>query len=208
MSERKPAWRDEFLAAGYKPYDDRLRGIDEKYKPLEERMYVGSAQKRVDDERGTRYFLSVNFYDFRRHNGRRCASADVQFHADDEMRGQCINVSASVDGDVAQIEALISDIWHRQGWGYYEVSRDDIPAANAPRPRSTGRRERTAMSDQLPAEIAEAIENFEACLEGTARGYAAGDQATVRAALEAAILRHIRATDLGRSALAEEGRGT
>lgn len=132
-----PAWRDEFLAAGYKPYQDRLKA-DREYVPDDQRMYRGSAQKRYRDGRGTPYFLNVDFYDFTMHDGGRLsASANVQFQMSDEDWGGCANVERSVEGSVAETEAWFSDLWHRMGWGYYEIDDASAPAANRPDPVST-----------------------------------------------------------------------
>lgn len=130
MNDRNAAWRDEFIAAGYRPFKNQLKTGDESHTPPDERMYVGSAQKAFADERGIRYFISVNFYDFTAHGGRRSASADVQFHALDHGKGQCTNVSVAVDGTVEAVEVLVGTLWNRMGWGYYEVTDDRVPASN------------------------------------------------------------------------------
>ncbi|GMA73709.1 hypothetical protein GCM10025880_01260 [Methylorubrum aminovorans] len=130
-----PAWRDEFLAAGYKPYHDSFKARGEEHVPDDRRMYVGSVQKRVRDARGTRYFLNVDLYDFTMHQGgRRSASANVQFQMSDEDWGGCANVERSVEGSVAETEAWFWDLWHRMGWGYYEINDASMPAANKATP--------------------------------------------------------------------------
>lgn len=128
-----PAWRDEFLAAGYKPYHDSFKARGEEHVPDDRRMYVGSVQKRVRDGRGTRYFLSVDLYDFTMHQGgRRSASVSVQFQMADEDHAGCADVRRHIEGSVSETEAWFADLWHRMGWGYYEADDASVPAANKP----------------------------------------------------------------------------
>ncbi len=125
-------WHDDFKAAGYRPYRDSFKDNDEAYKPLTRRMYQGSQQKRITDERGTRYFISVDLYDFTvaQQKAGRSASAHVQFSTANEMAAVC-DVSRSVEGSIEEVERFFADMWTRMGWGYYEVDRDDIAPPNA-----------------------------------------------------------------------------
>ena len=116
-------WKDDFEAAGYRPYRDSLKGQGEAHVPLDQRMYQGSMQKRVQDEKGTRYFVNVDFYDFSRvtypPSMPRSLSAHVQFSVQDRM-ARVADVGA-IDGESpAAIEAFFADLWQRMGWGYYE----------------------------------------------------------------------------------------
>ncbi|MFF8800887.1 MULTISPECIES: hypothetical protein [unclassified Methylobacterium] len=56
MTDAKPisAWRDDCLAAGYKPYHDRFKARGEAHLSDDQRMYAGSVQKRICDARGIR----------------------------------------------------------------------------------------------------------------------------------------------------------
>ncbi|SFF17091.1 hypothetical protein [Methylobacterium sp. yr596] len=125
-------WHDDFKAAGYRPYHDNFKEGDERYKPADQRMYQGSQQKRVTDERGTRYFINVDLYDFTvaQLQAGRSAGAHVQFSTVDEMGAVC-DVSRSVEGSIEEVEHFFADLWSRMGWGYYEVDRPDIAPAHA-----------------------------------------------------------------------------
>lgn len=48
------AWRDDCLAAGYKPYHDRFEARGEAHLSDDLRMYAGSVQKRICDARSIR----------------------------------------------------------------------------------------------------------------------------------------------------------
>ncbi|WP_430913947.1 hypothetical protein [Methylobacterium sp. sgz302541] len=126
-----PAWRDEFAAAGYKPFTDSLLAHREEHTPADRRMYVGSMQKRVTDRRGTRYFVNVALWDLTMHEGgRRSASASVHFQMLDDNWDGAAEVRRSVEGSVAETEEWYADLWQRMGWAYYEVDRDEEPAGN------------------------------------------------------------------------------
>jgi hypothetical protein len=104
-------WADDFAAAGYKPYHDFIKG-----RP-EDRFYKGSWQRRIIDDRGTRYFINVNLYEF---DGTRAASAEVQFHTLDDREGDAINIDRRVNA-IPEIEAFFAEVWEKLGCGYYEV---------------------------------------------------------------------------------------
>ncbi len=97
----------EFMDAGYKPYVNRVKKSE---------WYLGSVQKRVQNERGTAYFIDVDFWDF---DGRKSASAHVQFYTPDERRDY-INIERQVTGAIADLEEFFSAVWLRMGFGYYE----------------------------------------------------------------------------------------
>ena len=123
-------WKSDFEAAGYKPFRDHLKDT-ERHRPEAERFYQGSMQKRVRDERGTRYFVNVDFWDMAGFPGsgvrNRSHSAHVQFSVRDEIR-ETVNVEGVTRKAPAETEAFFADVWSCMGWGYYEVDDHDAPA--------------------------------------------------------------------------------
>jgi len=121
-------WKDDFEAAGYRPYSDSMKGRGEENILPSERMYQGSMQKRVVDEFGTRYFVNVDFYDFSRvrpaSQASRSLSAHVQFSILNEMR-RVVNVEG-VDGSPAEIEEFFANLWSQMQWGHYEIDRPPL----------------------------------------------------------------------------------
>lgn len=111
----------EAVKRGYKPFFDPNEGDQHKEFPG---LYLGSVQKRVTDEIGTRYFITMTMFDMGQLPTKMKIpfkpSATVQFHVKDGF-GQTINVEVS-DESIDVIEQMLDDIWTKVGYGYYERS--------------------------------------------------------------------------------------
>lgn len=101
---------DDLRAAGYKPFREGMK---------EGAFYEGSWQKRIDDERGKRYFISVSMWNFPEH--RYSAQAECQFHELDDMNGDFCNVSHSMGAGIPAMEEFFAKMWEKMGFGYYEI---------------------------------------------------------------------------------------
>lgn len=122
MTETKTLWIDDFVAAGYRPYNNSMLDHNEKSVSVDERMYRGSAQKAITDEDGTRYYIGVNFYDFTKAvndgTNHRSFQAEVEFSIIDE-RKKTVTVSGITTNDITDIEEFFADLWSKMSWGYY-----------------------------------------------------------------------------------------
>lgn len=105
----------DFEAAGFKMFTDHFKAG---------RGYACSWQKRVVDERGTRYFVTVDVWDFARDftSAPEGVSLElsVQFHTADDMCGDAISIRRSVTG-AAEAEAKTAEMWLALKGGHYET---------------------------------------------------------------------------------------
>ncbi len=111
---------DEFAAAaterGYSKFQDVLRA-DGKH-------YVASYQKRVRKGADTAYFVNHHVYDYSSVAGHRGAGASVssntQFHTEDDMDGDAVNVELLDFHSFEKSEAFFEKMWVTMGFGRYK----------------------------------------------------------------------------------------
>jgi hypothetical protein len=87
-------------------------------------FYMGSVQKRVRDDQGTRYFIGIEMFNLgvvtSKALVRFSARASVQFHVDD-ARKKVANVNVEFTS-FEEIEDFFDTMWRKMGFGYYERS--------------------------------------------------------------------------------------
>ena len=103
---------------GYKSYVDSLKSND----PATKNAYLGSVQKRITDDKGCKYFISIDMYEPRKIGIERdgiMSTVETQFHTQESWRGKSVNVSFSFEG-FQDAEAEMERIWTTLGFAYYE----------------------------------------------------------------------------------------
>jgi len=116
------------MAAGYKTWTNSFKKNDTSYR--------GSFQKRVTDERGTRYFINFEHSHFTYHDGRGDMES-VVCEAQFSRGGVTFNVETIQGFDITleQTETLIGDIWTGAKCDYYECFDGDernVPQGDGP----------------------------------------------------------------------------
>ena len=108
---------EQALERGYRPYVDSMKCSDRVPS-----YYLGSVQKRITDDHGTRYFININMYDMSAINSnaqtRFTASVDCQITVDSET-SKVLDASFSFE-DFDSAEKLLDDIWSKMSFDHYE----------------------------------------------------------------------------------------
>ena len=102
--------------------------LDRGYKRFEDKSGFNTAdfglQKRIDDHKGKKYFITVWAYDWTKYKGIHITSAmsfepDLSFKLQD---GGYINFKLLLDSNstIDYIESKIQEIWDKLGCQYYE----------------------------------------------------------------------------------------
>jgi ribonuclease HI len=122
--EREAAsFREEAESRGYLKYIDYFR--------TEKSGYLFSMQKRVKEGDDTLYFLNVDAWDtgtYTRGTVTRLAlEAHAQFHTEDDMQGDAVNLSRPFSNFDA-IEAFFDRAWRVMEFGRYETRPEPAPA--------------------------------------------------------------------------------
>ena len=117
--------RMDFMSAlldnGYRYWEDKLKGSEGLY------------QKRVKDEKGTKYFLNVYHWDWTKYDPNTVRpdsfTYDGQFRLDEEGKDNTINVSFGgdfLDNDHTEVttiedaEKFFEDLFNKMKFDYYE----------------------------------------------------------------------------------------
>ena len=101
--------KEQLIAAGYKPF--KQKGI----KEYTESFY----QKRFDDDKGKKYFITLSEYDYRTYHQVPydfSYEPDVQF----ETHGVTFNATMLSPESVEQMEIFFENMWYNLGCDYYE----------------------------------------------------------------------------------------
>jgi hypothetical protein len=109
---------DELVAAGYRTWT-----------PSSADRYDLLYQKRVKDDRGTRYFVNVRFWRFSKYSTPERPVEDgwdAEARFDGRGGSRSFAVSTSVRHDTpAEVEAFFARVWDAMKPGYYEVNDDE-----------------------------------------------------------------------------------
>lgn len=104
----------DWLLAGYNKFSTK-DSVTHKFSDY-------GLQKRIDNERGTKYFISVYVYEEKYINGVLCKkgfSPTVQFHLEFQPTVD-MEFILKEDSTIFEVEEMINSVWITLGCPYYE----------------------------------------------------------------------------------------
>ena len=104
--------KEALLAAGYRPFKQK------NIKEFTNSFY----QKRFDDEKGKRYFITIGEYDYRKYLDRIPALPDFSYSPDGQFKsnGVAFEIEMLTPESVEQMEAFFERMWADMKCDYYE----------------------------------------------------------------------------------------
>lgn len=104
--------RETLLAAGYRPFKQK------NIREFTDQFY----QKRFDDYKGKRYFITIGEYDNRKYHDRMPTLPDFSYSPDTQFNsnGVTFEIEMLTPESVEQMEAFFERMWVQMGCDYYE----------------------------------------------------------------------------------------
>lgn len=101
------------LNSGYKEHE-----VDTRFKPYADKFF----QKRIKDEKGTKYFIGVNKYII---DGKDSYEYELYTEKDDMYAFRCLIYGIQAPMTIEEIEEEIENIWKNNKFSYYERNDEE-----------------------------------------------------------------------------------